>query len=196
LFSDFYIFKNSENILDRMQIRLFKNWWLMTLKGALAIGFGLVVLILQFPFVKRSLTISFGILVIASGILILTGAFLHKKSSPRWAWWLGEGIVDLAIGAFFVIKPQWAGAFFLFFLALWAFTTGIIQVATSLRLKIYMSNWWVLILTGLFSILFGILIFINPFVASIQIMTIIGVFTIIFGIILVYISRTLKDVYL
>lgn len=179
-----------------MQIRLFKNWWLMTLKGALAIGFGLVVLILQFPFVKRSLTTSFGILVIASGLLILIGAILHKKTSPRWAWWLGEAIVDLALGGFFVTKPQWAGAFFLLFLALWAFITGFIQVITSLRLKTYMDNWWILILTGLFSILFSILIFINPFVGSIAVVTLIGISTIIFGIILVYISRTLKDAYL
>ncbi len=167
----------------------------MTLKGALAIGFGIVVLIFQFPFVKRSLTISFGILFIASGLLILTGAVTHKRSSPRWAWWLGEAFVDLAIGTFFVIRPQWAGAFFLFFLALWAFMTGIIQVFTSLRLKIYMDNWWVLISTGLFSILFAVLIFINPFV-SFNVVTLIGCSTILFGIILVYISRTLKDVYL
>jgi len=179
-----------------MQIKLFKNWWLMTLKGALAIGFGLIVLILQFPFVKRSLTTSFGFLVIASGLLILTGAILHKKSSPRWAWWLGEAIVDLALGTFFVIRPQWAGAFFLFFLAMWAFMTGILQVITSLRLRIYMNNWWILVITGLFSIMFAILIFINPFVGSIAVVTLIGISTIIFGIILVYISRTLKDVYL
>jgi uncharacterized membrane protein HdeD (DUF308 family) len=179
-----------------MQIRLFKNWWLMTLKGALAIGFGIVVLIFQFPFVKRTLTISFGFLVIASGLLILTGAILHKKSNPRWAWWLGEALVDLVLGTFFVIKPQWAGAFFLFFLAIWAFMTGVIQVVTSIRLKMYMENWWILILTGFFSILFAILIFINPFVGSVNVTTTIGIFPIVFGVILVYISRTLKDAYL
>jgi uncharacterized membrane protein HdeD (DUF308 family) len=179
-----------------MQIRLFKNWWLMTLKGALAIGFGIVVLILQYPFVKRSLTVSFGILVVASGILILIGAFLHKKSSPRWAWWLGEAIVDLVIGTFFILKPFYAGAFFLYFLGMWAFITGLIQVVTSLRLRMYMDNWWVLILTGLFSIVFAVLIYIDPFGSSIAKVTLIGFSTIIFGIILVYISRTLKDAYL
>jgi uncharacterized membrane protein HdeD (DUF308 family) len=128
-------------------------------------------------------------------LLILAGAILHIKTSSRWGWWLGEAFIDLAIGTFFVIRPLWAGAAFLIFLALWAFTTGIIQVFTSLRLKSYMDNWWVLVLTGLFSILFSVLIFINPFV-SFNIVTLIGCSTILFGMILVYISRTLKDVYL
>jgi uncharacterized membrane protein HdeD (DUF308 family) len=179
-----------------MQKRLFKNWWLMTLKGTLAIGFGLVVLILKYPFVKHSIATSFGILVIASGAMIITGAFLHKKTNPRWGWWLIEGIVDLIIGAFFVMKPQWAGAFFLIFMALWAFTIGLLQVVTAIRLISYMDNWWALIITGCFSVLFSILIFINPFSSSLAVVTLIGIATIIFGLILVYISRTLKNVYL
>ena len=179
-----------------MQIRLFKNWWLMTLKGVLAIGFGIVALIRQYPLIKSSLAISFGMLVLASGIMIITGAFLHKKINPRWIWWLVEGILDLLIGAFFVFQPELAKAFFLFFLALWACIIGIIQILTSFRMISYMGRWWVMLITGVFSILFAILIFINPFYAKYNLISIIGVACIIFGLIMVFLSRTLRDIYL
>jgi uncharacterized membrane protein HdeD (DUF308 family) len=179
-----------------MEIRLFKNWWLMTLKGLLAIGFGLVVLIRQYPLIKSSMAISFGILVLLSGGMIVTGAFLHKRTNPRWRWWLIEGIIDILIGAFFVFKPQLAKAFFLFFLALWAFIIGMIQVLTSLRMMNYMHKWWSMMATGIFSIVFAVLIFINPFYTSYNLGTVIGVSCLIFGLLMTYSSRILRNIYL
>jgi uncharacterized membrane protein HdeD (DUF308 family) len=179
-----------------MQMKLFKNWWLMTLKGLLAIGFGIVVLIIQYPLIKSSLAVSFGTIVIASGMMIITGAFLHKKASPRWMWWLIEGIIDLLIGAFFVFRPDLAKAFFLYFLALWAAVTGVIQIFTSFRMMNYMDRWWLMLLSGLFSILFAVFVFVNPFYAKYNLISIIGVSCIIFGLILVFLSRTLRDIYL
>ncbi|MBA7547311.1 hypothetical protein ES705_39725 [subsurface metagenome] len=168
----------------------------MTLKGVLAISFGLVVLILQYPLIISALAISFGILVLASGIMIITGAFIHKKANPRWRWWLIEGIIDLLIGAFFVFSPQLAKAFFLFFLGLWACIIGIIQILTSFRMINYMERWWIMLLTGVFSILFAVLVFINPFYDKYNLGSIIGVACIIFGLIMVFLSRTLRDIYL
>ncbi len=179
-----------------MQIRLFKNWWLMTLKGVLAISFGVIVLIKQYPLIKSSLAVSFGILLLASGLMIITGSFLHKRTSPRWMWWLIEGILDIIIGAFFVFKPELAKAFFLLFLALWACIIGIIQILTSFRMINYMERWWLMLLSGVFSILFAVLIFINPFYAKYNLFSIIGVACIIFGLLMVFLSRTLRDIYL
>jgi len=167
----------------------------MTLKGLLAIGFGLVVLIRQYPLIKSSMAISFGILVMASGTMIITGTFLQKKTNPKWRWWLIEGAIDILVGAFFVFKPQLAKAFFLFFLALWAFIIGIIQVLTSLRMINYMDKWWSLLVTGVFSILFAILIFINPFYARYNLGSIIGVSCIVFGLLMTYSSRILRNIY-
>lgn len=179
-----------------MEIRLFKNWWLMTLKGVLAIGFGIIVLIKQYPLIKSSLAISFGLILIASGGMIFTGAFLHRKENPRWRLWLAEGAFDLLMGTFFVFSPHMAKAFFLIFLALWAFIIGAIQILTSFRMTSYMDKWWTMLVTGIFSILFAILIFINPFYESYKLSSVIGISCLIFGLILVYTSRTLRDIYL
>jgi uncharacterized membrane protein HdeD (DUF308 family) len=179
-----------------MQIRLFKTWWLMTLKGILAIGFGIFVFIRHDPLIRSSLAVTFGIIVIASGAMICTGAFLHRKINPRWRWWLIESAIDMLIGAIFVFNSHLAKAFFLFFLALWAFIIGLIQIMTSFRMINYMENWWTMLITGIFSILFAILVFINPFYDQYNLSSIIGVSCVIFGLILVFTSRTLRDIYL
>jgi len=179
-----------------MEIRLFKNWWLMTLKGILAVGFGLYILLFQYSIVTTLLAKIFGIIIIISGILIITGAFLHKKTNPRWVWWLIEGIVDLLIGAVFIFKPQWAKAFILGIMAVWACIIGILQIITAFRMNTYMTNWWSLLIGGIFSILFALLIFVNPFYGTFTIVTIVGVAAIIFGLMVIYMSRTLKEVYL
>jgi uncharacterized membrane protein HdeD (DUF308 family) len=168
----------------------------MTIKGILAIGFGIVMLVRKNPMIKSSLAVSFGTLVIISGLLIIVGAFLHRKNSPRWRSWLIEGLIDLIIGAIFVIKPQLAKAFFLYFLALWAFITAFIQIITSFRMINYMNRWWTMLITGIFSLVFAILIFINPFYAKYTLGIIIGISCIIFGMIMVYLSRVLRDIYL
>lgn len=179
-----------------MQIRLFKNWWLMTIKGVLAIGFGIIMLMRNKPMIKSSIAISFGILVVVSGLLIITGAFLHRKINPRWRAWFMEGLIDILIGAVFIFKPQLAKAFFLYFLALWSFFTAFIQIVTSFRMINYMDRWWTMLITGIFSLIFAVLIFINPFYARYNLGLIIGFACIIFGIIMVYQSRVFRDIYL
>ena len=179
-----------------MEIKLFRNWWLMTLKGVLAIGYGVYILISQFTLVTTLLAKIFGIIILLSGILIIVGSFLHKRSNPRWAWWLIEGIVDITIGLFFVFKPQWAKAFILAIMAFWACIIGLIQIITALRLKIYMHNWWTLVFTGVCSILVAVTIFINPFVEQMTKISVVAIASIVFGLIMTYLSHMLKDIYL
>lgn len=179
-----------------MRIRLFKNWWMMTLKGILSIGFGLFVIIQHYPLIRSSLAVTFGLILIASGIMIVTGAFMHKKTNPRWRSWLVEGAIDIIIGTVFVFKPDLAKAFFLFFLALWAFAIGVIQIVTSIRMINYMERWWSMMLSGIFSLMFSILILVNPFYAKFDLSLIIGFSCIVFGLIQVYNSRILRNIYL
>ncbi len=179
-----------------MEFRLFKNWWLLTLKGLLAIGFGMVLLIKQYPLIKTSLVISFGGIVIASGIMIFSGAFLHKKNNPRWRLWLIEGLIDITLGTFFILETDFAKAFFLIFLALWAFGIGIVQILTSVRMATYMDRWWSMLIAGVFSIGFAVLAFINPFYTRFAMGATIGAACILFGLILVYTSRLLRNIYL
>lgn len=179
-----------------MKIRLFKNWWLMTLKGLLAFGYGLIIFLIANSIIKKDLVLTFGILVIASGMMIITGAFLHKKINPRWKWWLVEGAIDIIIGILFIKIPDQARAFFLGFLALWAAAIGIIQIITSVRMITYLDRWWTLLITGILSIIFAILFFLNPLYTLVDKNITVGLSCMIFGLILISNSRLLRNIYL
>ncbi|MBN1598019.1 MAG: DUF308 domain-containing protein [Bacteroidales bacterium] len=179
-----------------MRLRLFRSWWLMTLKGLLAISFGLMIFIKQYTLVKQSLALAFGILMLSSGVLIILGAFIHKKTNPRWVWWLIEGAIDILISLFFIIKPDWARALFLNVMAIWAVFLGIIQIITALRLITYMRNWWTLVITGVLSIALAVTAFFNPLYKEFAVVVVVGIFAVVFGLIMIYISRILRNVYL
>lgn len=168
----------------------------MTLKGLLACGFGLMVIIRHDLSIKSSIAISFGILVVASGIMIISGAFLHKKINPRWRWWLVEGVFDILVGIFFVFSPNLAKAFFLYFLAIWAFAIGVIQIITSLRMTAYLDRWWTMMSTGIISILFAVFFFLNPLYNFFGISFIVGISCMLFGLILMFNSKILRNIYL
>ncbi len=199
-------------------MKLFKNWWLLSLKGLLAIIFGIIVLALRKETVSTLETILgeisftlprinvpriapyFGLVIIISGILIISGAIAHKKNNQKWRWWLFEGSLDIMFGIALIIlafiKPNWLGAIMIQLLALWVTLIGIMQMISAFRLRDYMQNWWILLFTGLLSIMIGILLFINPFThTNIGNLAVIGLFAVLFGLLIVFIAKKLKDVY-
>ena len=107
-----------------------------------------------------------------------------------------EGIIDIIIGLLFIWIPDQARAFFLYFLALWAFAIGVIQIITSIRMITYLERWWVMLLTGVLSILFAVLFFLNPLYTLLDVNVTVGLSCTNFGLILMFNSRTLRNIYL
>ena len=192
-----------------MEIKLFKNWWLLTLKGVLSIIFGLFLLIVS-KWTKdqnRILIgikpiIIFGIIVVISGILLVYGAITHRRSNSESKFWLMEGIFDVLVGGtlfVFIIKfikhPVPIRYVFHYIIIFWISVMGILQIISAIRLKKLMENWWVLLFTGIISIMFSVLIFIDPFTSRIINLMVIAFFIIILGILFVVISKNMKNVY-
>jgi uncharacterized membrane protein HdeD (DUF308 family) len=81
----------------------------------------------------------------------------------RRAWWalLLRGIFALAIGIFILWRPFDSVAAFALVIAWWALFTGVIQVVHSFELRSVYGHWWVLLLSGVIGIVFGIAAFQN-----------------------------------
>ena len=66
-----------------MATNIYKNWWLLTLKGILAIIFGIFATFV--PGVTLiTLMIYFGLFIILSGIFLIVGSISHKKNNKKW----------------------------------------------------------------------------------------------------------------
>lgn len=104
-----------------------------------------------------------------------------------------EGIVGLLVGLFILTNTSAAIGVFLFLVALWAIITGVFEIVTAVELKNHAIDEVWLFIVGVISILFGILVFVNPVLTALAITIIIGVYAIVFGMFLTALAFTLKN---
>jgi len=80
------------------------------------------------------------------------------RSAYRRAMWalVLRGVIALAIGVFILWRPMESIASLALVIALWAMFVGVVQIVHALELRAVLDRWWVLLLAGLVSLVFGI----------------------------------------
>jgi uncharacterized membrane protein HdeD (DUF308 family) len=170
---------------------LARNWWALLIRGIAAVIFG----ILAFAWPGATLfviCILFGAYAFVDGVFAIVAAVRAAQAHERWWPFVIEGIVGLAIAAvtFYDITITFLALYFT--VAVWAFVTGIIEIAAGIQLRKSIANEFLLILAGLASIVFGIFMFWHPIAATIAIVWIIATYAIVFGIIMIALAFRLR----
>lgn len=171
---------------------LSQNWWLLVLRGLLAILFG--VLAFVWPGITiLTLVILFGVYAIIDGLVAVGTGIARTRESARWWTFLVEGLISLAAGAVALLWPGLATLVLLYVIAAWALFTGILEIVTAIRLRHEITNEWMLGLGGLLSVLLGILVFLQPAAGSLAIIWTIASYAVIFGILLIVLGFRLRS---
>jgi uncharacterized membrane protein HdeD (DUF308 family) len=171
---------------------LSRNWWLVVLRGVLAILFGLAAFL--WPGVTGLvLILLFGGYAFADGVIALITGFSRAKDSPRWWVFLVEGLIGIIAGVVAFLYPGLAGIALLSLIAAWAILTGVVEIAAAIRMRKEISNEWLLALGGILSIAAGVAIIMQPAAGGLAIVWIIGTYAILFGILLIVLGFRLKN---
>jgi len=171
---------------------LARNWWLVVLRGVLAILFG--VLAFVWPAVTLlTLIVMFGVYAIVDGLVAIGTSFSRAKDSPRWWVFLVEGVINIGAGVIALLWPGLATLVLVYMIASWAVITGILEIAAAVRLRDEISNEWVLGLGGFVSIVLGVLLFLQPAAGGLAIVWIIAGYALIFGVLLVILGFRLRS---
>lgn len=157
------------------------NWWVYLLNGILTLLFGIVALI--WPG-RTLLTLEqiFGIFAIITGVSTLIGAFRARTVIPQ-NWWLLliVGLVGIIAGILAIAFPITTVHTFAYLMGAWALISGIAEIASFFSMRDHAHRWW-LILSGIFSIIFGILAFLFPGLTLEVFITFIAVYAIFAGV--------------
>jgi uncharacterized membrane protein HdeD (DUF308 family) len=80
------------------------------------------------------------------------------RSAYRRAWWalVLRGLLALTLGIFILWRPMDSIASFALVIAIYALFTGIVQIVHAFQLRDVFQQWWVLLLSGVVSTVFGI----------------------------------------
>lgn len=169
-----------------------QNWWAAVIRGVVAIIFGILAIIHPgFTFVI--LVLLFGAYALVDGIFAIISAIQQHAEHGRLWGTLLEGIAGIVLGLLTFFFTFAAAAAAVFVIGAWAIVTGILELVAAVRLRQVIEGEFWLGLAGVASIIFGIVIFLNPAAGMAAIGTIIGVYALIFGIILIALGLRLRS---
>ena len=167
---------------------LARNWWALALRGLVAVLFGLLTFILP-GITLVTLVLLFGAYALADGIFNVIAFF--RVASHQWAL-LIEGVIGIIAGIVTFALPAITAIALLYLIAFWAIFTGVFEIIAGIRLRKAMTNEWLLLVMGVLSLLFGVLILFAPGAGALAIVLWIGAYALVFGIFLLALAFRLR----
>ncbi len=176
------------NIVEKqLSTILSRNWWVLLLRGLIAIAFGILAW-LQPGISLAALVLLFGAYIMVDGILGVWTAITGRKEHEAWWVLLLWGLVGIGVGILTFLAPGVTALALLFFVAVWAIATGVLEILAAIRLRKEIKGEWLLIISGLISVVFGFLLMVQPGAGAIALLWLIATYAIIFGVILVILA--------
>ncbi len=156
------------------------RWWLFLLRGIAAIIVA-VVAFMQPAAALVALVLVLGAYSFIAGALAFTVAATGLGGDRWWALLL-EGILGIVVALLIWSWPLTSAIAFVYFVAAWLIASGIFQIAAGVRLRDFIDNEWLYVLSGIVSIAFGVWVFRSPAQGSLATAFLFGWYFLFFGI--------------
>lgn len=159
------------------------------MRGLAAVVFGILAFIWPSATVS-ALVLLFGAYALVDGVLSAYTGF----TDPTYRWWVGllEGIVGVlaALVAFFY--PGLTAIALVYLVAVWAILTGGLEIWAAVKLREEIKGEWLLALSGVASIAFGLLLAFFPGVGLLTLIWLIAGYAIVFGVMTIFLAFRLR----
>jgi uncharacterized membrane protein HdeD (DUF308 family) len=182
---------SKNDLLEAMSANLAENWWLVALRGVLAIVFGVIAVLMPVA-TMLALLLIFAAYMLVDGVLAIVSAVRNARKGERWGLLVLQGVLSLAVAAVTVAWPGITLIAYVLLVAAWALVSGTLMIASAAQLNKEHGRWW-LGLGGVVSIIWGILLIIAPFIGALVMTWWLGVWAIIFGTLLIALAFNLRS---
>lgn len=146
-----------------------KAWWILLLRGIAAILFALLLIFAPGITVATgalSFAILFGIYAMVDGVSTAAGAVMNREGQWVLLLW---GLVGIIAGLLVFANPLLFSivtiTIMVYLFAFKAIAGGIIEIISAWQLRQEIDNEWMLMLSGVFSVLFGLILLRRPITA-------------------------------
>lgn len=166
------------------------NWWLILLRGVLAIAFGVAAI--AWPGLTLvMLVLLWGSFAGLDGLLSLIAAIKGGSPVPRW-WLAVVGLLGICAFAACVLNPGMVGMMFVLFLGWVTILKGVFEIIGAIQLRKEIDNEWWLVLGGVVSIAIGLMFLLHPGAGALTMIWVISALSVAFGVVLILLSLRLR----
>lgn len=174
-----------------MNESLVQPWWALALRGIIAILFA--VLALFWPGITLlSFVALFAAYALLGGAASVFGAVRSRRSSEDWWIPLLLGLVSIGAGVITLVHPGLTALVLVLVIGANALVTGVLDIASAIRLRKTMRGEWLLALSGLASLVFGILVFLFPGAGALALIWLISLYAFVTGVLLLGLAFRLR----
>jgi uncharacterized membrane protein HdeD (DUF308 family) len=165
------------------------NWWALLLRGIAAVLFGLAALFWP-GLTLFVLIVFFGAYTVIDGVFAIV-AGIRAEGGRRWLL-LAEGALGVLAGLIAFFYPGITALILLYVIAAWAIFTGILRVVLAISLRREIENEWLFVLSGVLSVLFGVILAVLPGAGLLSLVWLIGIFALIVGVVLIVLGFRMR----
>lgn len=156
------------------------NWWLFLLGGVLYILFGVLALARPAE-ALLALAVVFAAFLLVDGIFSVIRALGAKGADGRW-WVFFGGLLSIGVGLYALLGPVNTALLFVYVIAFQAILFGVSVFMFGVNIRKAVSGEWVLYLTGIVSVLFGLLLVGAPGIGGLSVSLMVGGWSLVIGI--------------
>ena len=164
-----------------------RDWSTILVRGIISLVLG--ILILVWPGLTLGVfLLLFGVFVFVDGAFLLVDAIGRATRGQSWVLRLLGGLIGIGVGVVTFVWPGITALVLVYIIAAWALATGIIEIVTAIEFHRELTGEWLLAAAGIISVLFGLLLFINPAAGALALAALIGIYFLIVGILLIILA--------
>lgn len=178
-----------ESILES---RLAANWGWVVARGVAGILFG--VLALTWPGATfTSLLMLFALFVFFEGVAnVMSAVARGRADEPMWGTLLLEGLLSISLAVLAVLAPARMAIAIVWTIGFWALITGGLRIGAAIRLRKLLDHEWLMALSGVAAIGFGLLLLLRPTVGATAMLWWLGAYEIAFGLMMLAVGLRLR----
>jgi uncharacterized membrane protein HdeD (DUF308 family) len=162
----------------------------LVIRGMAAILFG--ILVVAMPGVSvLALVFLFGIYAIVDGGTNIVHYVSGKRG--RSVWQLVGGIISMLAGVVTFIWPGITALSLTLVIGAWAVFLGITQIALAIEARKTVKLWWLWLITGILTTLFGLFLILFPGPGILSLLGLLSTFAILMGVLLIAAGMGLRS---
>jgi uncharacterized membrane protein HdeD (DUF308 family) len=161
------------------------------IRGILALALGIAMPLFPGAAIV-ALAILFGAYAFVDGVVAIAAAVRMNHADANWVWLLVAGVIGIGAGIVTFLWPGITVLWLVYLFASWAILTGVLSIATAIRLRSVVANEWLMILLGVVSVAAGIIIFFVPVAGVLAIVWTISIYAILAGVLFLGLAFRLR----